>query len=285
VVTTENDDTRLVSLGRSGGSNIITLLSDFGLVDPFVGVMKGVMLARAPEARLVDLTHGIAPQDVSAGRFWLAQVFRFFPAGTVHLAVVDPTVGTARGAVVVRVASHIFVGPNNGLFGALPASAAAYRIEAERFGLSELGATFHGRDLFAPVAAEIRRGAIQPEEVGEAVPVVRDLEPPPLEEREAAIVGSVVVVDHFGNVFTNLTREHVQRFAEDVSTLQIAVAGVRVPLGENYASVGVGELLALVNAWGVIEIAERNGNAARRLGISVGSSLTLGRRSLDVESV
>ncbi len=159
---------------------IITLTTDFGTTDPFVGVMKGVIAGRAPETRLIDLTHGIPPQDVLAGALVLRHAAPYFPAGTIHLAVVDPGVGTARRPLCVETADALFVGPDNGLLSlAAPRDRLLHivHLAEERFFLSPPSATFHGRDVFAPVAAALAAGAA-PTELGPEVPDMTRLDVP-----------------------------------------------------------------------------------------------------------
>lgn len=248
---------------------IVTLLTDFGLSDPFVGIMKGVILSRAPDVRIVDLTHGIPPQDVIAGSFWLAESWRWFPRGTVHVAVVDPGVGTARTPVALEVEGHVFVGPDNGLFGALPAPAAVHGIDTSRFG--RLSRTFHGRDIFAPVAANLASGALALADVGPARPGVAPSPIPLPRDAAGGLEGAVVVVDRFGNLITNLRSAHVT----PGSVLQLGERTFRV-VG-TYGEARPGEVVALVNAFDCLEIAVRDGNAADTLGVTTGTPVLLAR--------
>jgi S-adenosylmethionine hydrolase len=250
-------------------NGIITLLTDFGLSDPFVGMMKGVILSRFPVARVVDLTHGVPPQDVAAGAFWLERTYPWFPPGTVHVAVVDPGVGTSRAQVVAQAHGHYFVAPDNGIIAGVAASdpnAEVRRFTSSALGLGTPSSTFHGRDLFAPVGADLASGRLRLGAVGEP----GTLEVGPLVAARTAstdeVAGRVVVVDHFGNLITDIEAPEVAR----VDQAEIVVAGEAVsvlPLGGSYASVASGELTALVNAHGTIEIAVRDGNAATRLGV------------------
>lgn len=193
--------------------NTITVLTDFGLIDPYVGTMKGVMLSINPQARIVDITHEIEPQDIREAAFLIGDYYRFFPEGTVHVCVVDPTVGSARRPVVVAHQGHLFVGPDNGLFSLLYGNDASIReITDRRFMLKQVSATFHGRDVFAPVAAHLSRG-IDLSEFGPLVgdPVIlADLYPT---EEDGVMTGQIVRIDRFGNAISNITDDRLKRFA------------------------------------------------------------------------
>ena len=188
-------------------SGIITLLTDFGTRDPFVGVLKGVILGRCPTAQLVDLTHAIAPQQLDEANFWLSRCFPWFPPGTLHLAVVDPGVGSGRAGLVVGAHGHLFVGPDNGLFGGVLAAdptACAYQIDVERLRLPKPSRTFHGRDVFAPVAAEIVAGRLSWDLAGPPHTECVVLPCARAQRLGAEVHGAVTAVDHFGNLITNI---------------------------------------------------------------------------------
>ena len=266
---------------------LITLTTDFGLEDNFVGVMKGVIAGIAPEARVVDLSHAVPPQDVAAGAFVLVTGFAYFPEGTVHVAVVDPGVGSARRAIALQAGGYFFVGPDNGLLGyALAALAEAGQLEGRwQDGWWELGGdaraveltewaywrpmvsqTFHGRDVFAPVAAHLVRG-VPLAELGPAVDRVQALALPRPEPEGDGWRGNVVYVDRFGNLITNL------RDGELGGTRwRVAVAGREIAgLSPSYAAMG--ELGAIMGSAGYLEIAAPNGSAAALLGVRVGTAV------------
>lgn len=255
-------------------SGVITLLTDFGLADPFVGQMKGVILTRCPNARVVDLSHGIAPGDVAAGSFWLERSWSCFAKGTVHVAVVDPGVGTARAALAVWAHHHWFVGPDNGLLAAVLATAhdpQVRRIEPLRLGMVPASRTFHGRDLFAPVAAALAAGRVGFPALGPQVEQwVPSLLPAP-ELRADGAVGVVVTVDHFGNLITNLGADILQR----VSHPMVRIGSHTVPLVGTFHEAPPGALLALPGSMGVLEIARRDGSAHQLLGLGRGTPVTL----------
>ncbi|MCA9591869.1 MAG: SAM-dependent chlorinase/fluorinase [Myxococcales bacterium] len=231
---------------------IITLLTDFGLEDPFVGQMHGVILSRCPEAKIVDLTHGVQPQDVRQASFLLARSYEWFPPGSVHVAVVDPGVGSERAGIVVEAQGHVFVAPDNGLCTPLFSGARVHRID---MGIAPRSRTFHGRDLFAPVGAEIASGRVAPAEVG---PPHEPVKLPP------AAKGRVMVVDHFGNLITDLEAD---------GAVAVEIAGRRIPVRGTYSDVAVGELLALTSSFDTLEIACREGNASALLSARVGAEV------------
>lgn len=234
-------------------SGVITLLTDFGLSDPFVGVMHGVILSRNPDARIVDLCHGIEPHDVREGAFWAARCARWFPGGSAHVVVVDPGVGTDRAAIALTSEGHWYVGPDNGvLSGPLANATEVHRIDETRFGASQNSRTFHGRDLFAPVAADLVAGRVKVSDLGPVAHPIRFDEPP----------GRVATIDRFGNLITDM--EPSREWAE------LEIAGVRVPLANTYGDVPKGELVALLGSFGTLEIAVREGSAAARLGVGRG---------------
>jgi S-adenosyl-L-methionine hydrolase (adenosine-forming) len=242
---------------------IITLLTDFGTADGYVAEMKGVLLSALPDAVLVDLTHDIPAQDVEAGRLALARAWRRFPPGTVHLAVVDPGVGTRRAAIAVESQGRFLVGPDNGLL-----SPALVGGGADVVALPVppyASATFHGRDVFAPAAARLAAGAaLATLGVFKDDPVLRRT---PDTERHAdgRISGEVLTIDRFGNVLSNIGC----RLGGTVT-----VGAHRIPVRRTYADVEPGALLALTGSSGFLEVSVRGGSAAERLGLRRGAPLT-----------
>jgi hypothetical protein len=239
---------------------LITLLTDFGTADGYVGEMKGVLLTRAPEATLVDIAHDIAPQDVEAARLVLARVWRRFPAGTVHVVIVDPGVGTERVALAVESDERFFVGPDNGVLSPalLVAGARAVRLDVA----PEASATFHGRDVFAPAAAALALGGPL-DALGPPMPqpqIRRTAEPKRI--GDGVMAGEVISVDRFGNAITNLV---------GLRAGTIETAGLTLILRRTYGEVPVGTALAIVGSTGLIEIAVRDGSAAHALKLGRGS--------------
>ena len=261
--------------GRPSG--VITITTDFGHQGPFVGVMKGCILARFPEARIIDLTHEIVVHWPAEAGFWLSRSFAYFPTGTVHVAVVDPGVGTSRDIVAVSARGHVFLAPDNGLLAPIIVrypEAAITRFEAAnlaRLGVSQPSATFHGRDIFAPVAAELAAGRCRAAELGEPV---RTLIPAWVDEPTAdatGVSGVVITIDHFGNLITNIDGKLLERFANP----QIRAGNHLFPLHRTYGDVQPGDYLALINSFGVVEIARAEQSAAEGLGLSRGAPVTV----------
>ena len=260
-------------------SGVITLTTDFGHHDPFVGVMKGRILSRLPEARIVDLTHEILVHWPAEAGFWLARSFEYFPAGTVHVAVVDPGVGTSRDIIAVTAHGHIFVAPDNGLLAPIVnryRDATVVRVtpaQLSRIGVSRVSATFHGRDIFAPIAAEIAAGRSTPESLGEVINastlVPSWVDDPAVEPSNVS--GVVITFDHFGNLITNIDGHLIERFR-----LPLVHAGNHAfPLLRTYGDTRPGEYLALVNSFGVVEIARAEQSAAEGLGLSRGAPVVV----------
>lgn len=254
---------------------IVTLLTDFGTADYFVGALKGAVLASNPEARVVDITHEVPPYDVESGAFTLRAAFETFPAGTVHVAVVDPGVGSARRAIAVEGRGHAFVGPDNGLFGHVYERTAPFRVfqltNANYF-RREVSPTFHGRDIFAPVAGALSRG-VRAEELG---PEVFDFVRLPTAAVETVaggkLVGAVIHVDRFGNLVTNITHEDLGE--ESVSRgARLLVAGREVRSFRRFFAEeagGAGEPFAVWGSAGLLEVAVFRESAARVLGAKRG---------------
>lgn len=262
---------------------VVTLTTDFGTADGYAAAVKGVLLSAAPEATVVDLSHDLPPHDVIAGAWLLLRAVPFFPAGTVHLGVVDPGVGGPRRALLLHAGGQYFVGPDNGLFSLaarrLGGAERAVALDRRRFPTPGTSAVFDGRDLFAPAAAALARAvAAAPE--GSAPDVTRWGDPvgewerlpwaEPRREREAW-VGEVVHVDRFGNAVTNLTPRH--------GAGPLEIGGRRVPRGRAYVDVSPGAPVALEGSSGFLEIALNGAPAAARLGLTRGTAVRLGETS------
>jgi S-adenosylmethionine hydrolase len=242
---------------------LVTLLTDFGTADSYVAEMRGVLLTRAPGVTLADLSHAIPPGNVAAAAYLLGRAWHRFPAGTIHLVVVDPGVGSGRAALVFEAAGHRFVGPDNGVFTPVLDQVAGRVLSVPA--PADASPTFHGRDLFAPAAAALARGAAL-DSLGEPLPTVPVRLPPRAPTFEGkAVVGEVISVDRFGNLVTNLTPAEVPPYA----VLEVEDADVG-PLRRGFSDVDVGQLVAYVGSGGQVEIAVRDGSAARRLGLGVG---------------
>jgi S-adenosylmethionine hydrolase len=250
---------------------IISLLTDFGTSDPFVGMMKGVIAGICPEANVVDVTHDVPPQDVRLGAFFLERAYRYFPPGTVHVAVVDPGVGTSRARIALEARGHFFVGPDNGLLSVAAPRHRAVSLTRASFFSSNVSNTFHGRDVFAPVAAHLARGVPLARFGAPKRRIVRLRWPGPRRTGNA-FAAQIVSVDRFGNLVTNLEPSHWRALrrprlnAGDFSSSRLATS---------YAEVGEGELAIVFGGYGLLEIAARNGSAAKALGLTAGNRVVL----------
>lgn len=258
---------------------IVTLTTDFGLRDAYVGAMKGVILGLAPNARIVDLSHGIAPQDVAEGAFVLASGYPHFPEGTVHVGVVDPGVGTERKGIVAQTNRAVLVGPDNGLFSGiwtLDPLVRAFSLENPDLMGPEVSATFHGRDVFAPAAGHLLKGT-PPDAFGPAVraPVTAELWQTTF--AGDAVTGRVVHVDHFGNCVTNLRRDTVEGHLSG-GPITVRAGGHRFDrLRRTYGDVERGQALVYYGSLATVEIAVNGGHAARELGIRRGDAVRIER--------
>jgi len=255
------------------GSGIVTFLSDYGLQDSYVAQVKGVILDRARQATIVDITHLIPPQDILEGAFQLGTAWRVFPPGTVHLAIVDPGVGTARRAVLLVADEHAFILPDNGLASFVLADAssiAAWELDRPQFFRHPVSATFHGRDLFAPIAAALVTG-VPPDDLGSPLdPATLVRLPVPAVQVEAdRVIGPVVSIDRFGNCRTLIRPEQLPGAADRllVRCNTLVIRG----LSRTFADVSPGQPLALIGSHGGLELAVRDGNAAAQWGIVRGS--------------
>jgi len=251
---------------------VISLTTDFGLADGFVGIMKGVILGIAPHVRFVDLTHEIAPQDVRQAAYVLARATPYFPEATIHLVVVDPGVGSARHPLLVTTERAAYIGPDNGIFSHALAEprAQAWELDQPRFWLPRVSRTFHGRDIFAPAAAHLANG-IPPEQLGrEIVDPVRLALAAPRRHSAGSLSGEIVTIDRFGNLISNIPAAWVATGA-----WRCRIGGHNAPLLSTYASASSGALVGLVGSDGVVEIAVRNGNAAQQLGVGIGTPIEL----------
>ena len=256
---------------------IITLTTDFGHKGPFVAVMKGVMFQRAPRMHIVDLTHEIHVHWPAEAGFWLSRAYPYFPTGTVHVAVVDPGVGTERNIIVAEYDDHIFLAPDNGLLPLVFEPTKQVRIHQlsdnwlNRQNWPQSSNTFHGRDIFAPLAADIAAGTVRPGDIG---PAITDIVPSLLEEprlENGKICGSIVAIDHFGNLITNIDEKLISDFRRP----QVRAGGHRLTLQQTYGRCQPGEFLALINSFRVIEVARAEGSAADGLGLGRGAPVVV----------
>lgn len=268
-------------------NGIITLLTDFGIEDEYVGAMKGVILGIAPHARLVDITHQVAPQAIGEASYLLGAAYPYFPPGTVHIAVVDPGVGGERRAIAVATPAAVFLGPDNGLLA--PVLQAEREQWGERAEVRELSnrslwraavsSTFHGRDVFAPTAAHLLNGA----PLADLGSVLEEVHPstvqPPRSDVHGALHGEIVHVDRFGNCISNITRRHLKD-AGLSGALRVEIAGQHVAgLYTTYSAAPVGIPIALIGSSGHLELAVREGQASRALTVVTGTRLRVAAAS------
>ena len=252
----------------------ITLTSDFGTADSYVAEMKGVLLRDGPaDLRVLDLTHELPPFDIQAAALFLRSAVPRFPAGTIHLVVVDPGVGSDRAPLVVKLGEQLLVGPDNRQFGYLfDGQEEVYIIAADALGKHELSRTFHGRDLFAPVAARLAGGA-SPQTLATRVDSYQHLVFPMVEFVGDTLVGKVIHIDRFGNLITNIGQaallDFLGPFPHDHAQVALGERTVRGIVG-HYAQGKPGELLALVGSSGLLELALREGHAADKFVVQVG---------------
>ena len=253
---------------------LITLTTDFGYRDPFVGIMKGVIAGINPNARVIDLSHDIAPQDIMAGALMLRHSVPYFPRGTIHVAVIDPGVGGARRPLLLERDGSYFVGPDNGVLSPALEGQQPHRIihlSNSTYHLQPVSATFHGRDIFAPVAAYLSLG-VAAVAFGESVEsIVRLKLPEPLRVARR-ICGEILYIDSFGNLFTNISERDLTGLTVDKLVISMGDVVIR-GLASNYAATVEGEFVTLINSWGLLEISVYKGSAERRTGAKVGDKV------------
>lgn len=260
---------------------IITLTTDFGLTDGYVGAMKGVLLSICPQAHLVDVSHEVPPQDVQQGSIILRDVAPYYPKGTIHLVVIDPGVGTSRRAIIARAGGQLFVGPDNGIFSLAmrllakdDKPARYWDVSDSELAPSTRSSTFHGRDLFAPIAAHLANG-VHPRDAGVAIDDPVGPKAPVCRETDAGLRGMVVSVDHFGNLTTNVPAAALGT----ASRIELTFPGRTAPpvpgVFRTYEEGPSGTPMALIGSSGHIEIAICRASAAERLHILRGASVEI----------
>ncbi len=269
---------------------VITLTTDFGLQDPYVGLMKGVIHRINPDANIIDVTHGVAPQNVLQGSFLLLHSRSYFPRDAIHVAVVDPGVGTDRRPALVDTPDGRYIAPDNGLLShvllhglgqpstgggpvGLPEDWRAYHLTSPEYWLQPMSRTFHGRDLFAPVAAHLSSG-VPPSELGEAIESLHCLPMSTPHWWRESLRGRVVHVDRYGNLVTDIPADALTSgVVVDIESGGVTIEG----LSDSYAEAD--GLLAIIGSFDTLEVALKNGNAARKLGLAPGAPVTVRRVS------
>ncbi len=260
---------------KSSKTKAIAVLTDFGLEDGYVGIMKGVMATINPNIPIIDLTHKVAPQQIWAARFCLMNAYPYFPRDTVFLAVVDPGVGSKRRSVAIKCSQGYLVGPDNGLFSGIlaedPAIKAVSLTNSDYWRIPDPSLTFHGRDIFAPVAAYLASG-VALETLGNIIPV-NSLVPFPLESPQVTakkIEGSIQYIDHFGNLITNISSMEVRD-----KNWSVKIDDKIIKSGLTYSDVAQEEMITLIGSHGWIEIAINGGNAQEKLKLKWGDDITI----------
>lgn len=257
------------------GKPIITLLTDFGTEDGYAGAMKGVLYLGVPDVRVVDISHRIKPFNVRQGAFSLLNYYRFFPAGTVHIIVIDPGVGTSRQGLVVRTGDYYFIGPDNGVFSFVyrQESFQAFAIRPSEFG-GEVSPTFHGRDIFAPAAVRILRGE-SPDQFADPVVRLDSFDDPLQQAPDGSFILKVIHIDHFGNIILNFHRDDWNRLGKPQAVRIQFKKGFLFGIKNTFADARSGQLLCLWDSSGFLQIAQNQGNAAETLQMKVGDEVIL----------
>lgn len=258
--------------------SVITLTTDFGLKDGNVGVMKGVILGIAPHVQIVDLTHQVTPQNIAEGALILGRSIPYFPANSIHIAVIDPGVGTTRRPVAGRIGDQLFVGPDNGLFTSLVERAGLQELSMEwvhldnpRYWLPKVSHVFHGRDIFAPCGAHLATGTSLAE-LGTPIHDLVKIELPGPVAIPSGLLSEVIHIDHFGNISTSIRREHVP----DGVNITIHIGSVEIRgLVNTFGDAQPGSLVGLFGSTDSLLVCKVNGNAAAQLGVKVGDSVSV----------
>lgn len=261
-------------------SPIITLTTDFGYKDPFIGIMKGVILNINPSASVIDITHGIGPQNIMEAAVAIEMSFESFPSKTIHVVVVDPGVGSVRRPILVVTDYHYFVGPDNGVFSKifnLTESLNVIHITAEHYFMPQRSSTFHGRDIFAPVAAWLSRG-INVSNFGDTITDYVTIPVPlPVTPAKNTIEGNVIYIDHFGNAITNIKAQKIEDlFGSNIEgRLKVIVKGKEAPLKNYYSQAEDDGIYSLINSFGYLELFVNKGSANSNFGITVGEKVNV----------
>lgn len=272
-------------------NSLITLTTDFGISDPFVGIMKGVMLSINPSIKFIDISHQVEPQNIIQAYLILSYSYKYFPSGTIHLSVVDPDVGSKRRPILIKSGKYYFIGPDNGIFSFIfkndhthfssplkgEGGVRVFELTENKFFLPSVSSTFHGRDIFASVAAHLSRG-VKPSEFGKPInnPVMLKIPEPSMRGNE--IRGEVIYIDRFGNLITNVS---LDKFYKTVSGLKSKNFNIRIKdlkITHIYKSYSDAEDLkpsSIFNSWRLLEIFIKNSNASRKLGIKRGEKVLI----------
>ena len=259
--------------------NLITLTTDFGLKDPFAGMMKGVIYSINKDVNIVDISHGIGSQDIIEGAFVIGHSYRYFPKNTIHVVVVDPGVGSRRRPVLVTASGHYFIGPDNGVLSVVIAGnpgSRVFEITAEQYFLRSVGATFQGRDVFAPVAAWLAKGG-EPHHFGREISDYASIEIPKPIKVGDSMKGEVIYIDRFGNLITNITYtdlEDMQKMDVPASSPSVRICGIEMTgIKRYYAEAEGDETAPIINSFGLLEIYRYMGDASKALNAGKGDAI------------
>lgn len=258
----------------------ISLLTDFGGRDPYVGVMKGVIYGINPGARIIDLGHEVPPQDIMGAAVVLQVSYKYFPRGTIHVVVVDPGVGSGRKVVCLKTPDYLFLAPDNGVLTFIrPGERIEEMVEVSnrRYFLEEVSQTFQGRDIFAPVVAHLSKG-VKPSELGPEISRIEELEIPKVHFSGKELEGEIIYIDRFGNLITNISCLDLKKLKERFPNkrLRIRVGSRGIPkINSSYAESPPGELLAIIGSSHLLEISLNRGNAQKALGLERGEKVNV----------
>jgi hypothetical protein len=256
---------------------MITLTSDFGLKDPYAAEMKGIILTINPKATLIDVTHEVEKFNVRMAAFILASAAPYFPDGTVHLAVVDPEVGTKRRAILIRTKKSFFVGPDNGILilaAQIQGIEHVYQLTNPKFMMPQISCTFHGRDVFAPAAAYLDKG-VQPSEFGTEIKEPVNPEFTKVKHANASLMGEVMYIDGFGNIITNISETEIVQNNVDKVNVDLLDVSMELTFAKTYAEANLKGPTALIGSHGFLEMALNQGNAAEKFHVKAGDKIVV----------
>jgi hypothetical protein len=256
---------------------MITLTSDFGLKDPYVAEMKGVILTINPKATLIDITHEVEKFNIRMAAFMLASATRYFPQGTIHLAVVDPGVGTQRRAILIQTKKSFFVGPDNGILILAAQNQGIehiYQLTNPKLMLPQISSTFHGRDIFAPATAYLDKG-VRPSEFGPEINDPINPEFAIIKRTNSSLIGEIMHIDGFGNIITNLNEKDIPQKYAKIVNVELPDISLKLNFGKTYAQAKFKEPIALIGSHGFLEIGLNQGNAAEKFHVKAGDNIVV----------
>jgi len=258
-------------------AKIVTLTTDFGLTDPYVAEMKGTILGICPKAIIVDVTHNIKKFSIRMGAHILASAVPYFPSGTIHVAVVDPSVGTQRRPIIVQTARNTFVGPDNGLLMIAAETQEiidSYKIDNRKFMLSKVSSTFHGRDIFSAAAAHLAND-VSMKEFGPKITDTIKLKFTKVKQNKNMVIGEVLHVDDFGNIITNISKQDIEKLKKGTLRVELPKIKLYLKVAKTYAEAKPQEPIVLIGSHNYLEIALNQGNAATKFQTLAGDKIIL----------